>query len=91
MAWDLPDGVELGESEPAFALRYGFESEILRRFPGRFDAISRVRSNPPPSWSARYGPPADAAGLAKEVAAGTTLVLRCPGPLQPFEVWTRSE
>jgi len=87
VAWDLPDGVRLGESEPAFALRYGFEPEIVRRFPGRFISVSRVRSSPPPAWAAPFGAPADTLSLAREAAAGTTLVLRCPGLGQPFEVW----
>jgi len=46
-AVDLPDGLPIpGEVEPAYVFRLGFESAVAWRYPGRFQLIATLRSEP---------------------------------------------
>ncbi|HEX4959530.1 MAG TPA: hypothetical protein VF173_01730 [Thermoanaerobaculia bacterium] len=79
IAVNLPDGIPLGESEPAFVFRFGFEDAVQFRWPGRFVAVERRRTLPLASWVEPFGAPVTPAELAA-LARDPNLLILCKSP-----------
>ena len=73
---DLPDGLDLGESEPAYIFRFGFEQALAWRLPGRAPAVVRLRSEAPPPRTEPFGRTVTERELAGLAAHPRNLVLR---------------
>jgi hypothetical protein len=79
VAVNLPDGIPLGESEPAFIFRFGFEDAVQFRWPGRFTSVERRRTLPLASWVEPFGAPVTAVELAT-LAKDPNLAILCKSP-----------
>jgi len=75
VAVNLPDGIPLGESEPAFIFRFGFEDAVQFRWPGRFTSVERRRTLPLEKWVEPFGAPITAAELAALAGDSNILIL----------------
>ena len=73
---NLPDGLDLGESEPAYIFRFGFEDALAWRFPGSAPGVARLRSKAPPPRTEPSGRVVSDGGLAALAADPRHLVLR---------------
>lgn len=73
---DLPDGLPLGESDPAYVFRLGLEDALTLRRIGPFPTITRLHSHPPARWKEPYGRPATEYEIAALAADPANLVLR---------------
>ena len=73
---DLPDGLDLGESEPAYIFRFGFEDALAWRLPGKPPRIVRLHSEEPPPRTEPFGRATTESELAALAADSQQLVLR---------------
>ena len=73
---DLPDGLDLGESEPAYIFRFGFEDALAWRLPGERLPVVRLHSEKPPPRTEPFGRAATEGELAALAGDARNLVLR---------------
>lgn len=95
-AVNLPDGLDLGESEPAYVARFGFETALAWRLAPRVIGIARLRSYDPPPRTEPFGRVASAGELETLASRPENVVVRYdPGrrrlqPVAPAPDRTRS-
>src|SRR5215210_195837 len=73
---DLPDGLDLGESEPAYIFRFGFDVALSWRLSGEPLSIVHLHSEKPPSRTEPFGKATTESELASLTADPQRLVLR---------------
>ncbi len=81
---DLPDGLPLGESDPAYVFRIGFEAALHLRQIGPFQAITRLHGDPLAPWTEPFGRPATDGEIQALAADPANLVLRYDAAMQRF-------
>jgi hypothetical protein len=83
---DLPDGLPLGESDPAYIFRLGFEDALkLQRIGPRFVGITRLHGGSTEPWKEPFGRLATDAEILALAADPANLVLRYDPALQRFQ------
>jgi hypothetical protein len=73
---DLPDGLPVGEAEPAFVFRHGFEAALVQWRGVGIAGITRLHSAAPPPRTEPFGRPAAEAEIRALAASPDNLVLR---------------
>jgi hypothetical protein len=83
---DLPDGLPLGESDPAYLFRLGFEDALtLQRIGPPFQGITRLHGGAAAPWKEPFGRLATDAEILALAADPANLVLRYDPLLQRFQ------